>query len=83
LLVSILGTCGLAIALEVVSIVHAPTYGDYGGVLRTYNLGVRRRAWFAPRLGVEPPAMALPPLGPRGPCPPPPGASYPGPAALR
>jgi hypothetical protein len=55
----IFGTCGLAIGLEIVSIIYAPTYSDYGDVLRVYNARHPQSPWFSPRLSVEPPALAL------------------------
>jgi hypothetical protein len=55
----IFGTCGLAIGLEVLSIVYAPTYGDYGDVLRAYNERHPETAWSSQRLGVEAPPLKL------------------------
>jgi hypothetical protein len=52
----IFGTCGLAIGLEIASVIFAPTYGDYGDVLRVYNARRPAAAWFSPGLGVDPPA---------------------------
>lgn len=49
----IFGTCGLAIGLEVASILFAPSYGDYGDVLRTYNGRHPATPWSSERLGVE------------------------------
>jgi hypothetical protein len=59
----IMGTCGLSIGLEIVSIIYAPTYGDYGDVLRAYNARHPSTAWSSERLGVEaplPPPATLP-----------------------
>src|SRR5262245_31444866 len=43
-----------AIGLEALSIVYAPTYGDYGDVLRAYNERHPETAWSSQRLGVAP-----------------------------
>jgi hypothetical protein len=59
----IVGTCGLSIGLEVMSIVFAPTHGDYGDVLRVYNAQHPATPWSSDRLGVEaplPPPSTLP-----------------------
>lgn len=57
----IIGTCGLSIALEVMSVIYAPTHGDYGEVLQVYNARRPATAWSSPRLGVDlPPPLPLP-----------------------
>jgi hypothetical protein len=59
----IFGSCGLAIGLELASIIYAPTYGDYGDVLRAYNARRPATPWSSERLGVDaplPPPAALP-----------------------
>lgn len=59
----IVGTCGLSIGLEIMSVIYAPTYGDYGEVLRAYNARRPETPWSSERLGVEaplPPPSTLP-----------------------
>jgi hypothetical protein len=59
----ILGTCGLSIGLEVMSVIYAPTYGDYGEVLKVYNARRPATPWASDRLGVDaplPPPSTLP-----------------------
>jgi len=49
----IFGSSGLAIGLEVASIIYAPTYGDYGDVLRAYNARRPATPWSSQRLGAR------------------------------